>query len=212
MTMCKMPRYLKLLALIFCFPTILIGCADKPKYADPRASVHLIEVNGGTGSGVMVAPFLMLTAAHVAGDGQNITVGPKKLPAKLMHKDDKADIALLHVAIDCPCAPFAAPPAADEPVVVIGYPVNQHVHIQIATEGLIQGIWENRLQLTAAAAGGNSGGGVFVLQNGQWRLAGILVEVMGWCVGFGNCYPAMHLSRAVDTQTMLDFLAQAEGA
>lgn len=207
--MCKLPLRYKLLLLLFFFPMALAGCSTKAKYEDARASVHLINVNGGNGSGVMIAPFLMLTAAHVVGDGTNVTVGPKNLPAKLLHKDEKADIALLHVAIACPCAGFAVPPKPDDAVVIIGYPVNEYVKVQMVTEGLVQGLIGNRLAMSAPAAGGNSGGGVFVFQDGEWRLAGILVEVAGWCMGFGNCYPMPHLSRAVDTETMVAFLEEA---
>jgi S1-C subfamily serine protease len=210
--MVKLPLYLKAIIYLFCFPAILGACSapkvEQGSYEQARASVHLVNVGGGNGSGVMVAPFLMLTAAHVVGDGKNITVGPKQYPAKLIHKDEKNDIALLHVAIVCPCAPFALPPKQDDTVLVVGYPVNHNIGIQIATEGRIQGLKENRLQLSAQAVGGNSGGGVFVMQGGEWRLAGILVEVAGWCMGFA-CYPVPHLSRAVDTQTMTDFMDRA---
>lgn len=185
------------------------GCATR--YEDPRATVHIIEVGEGNASGVMVAPFLMLTAAHVVGDMQNLTVGPKKLPAKLLYKDDANDIALLHVAMDCPCASIAAPPEADVPVLVIGYPIHQHVGVQVVTEGKTQGVNGNRLAMTAPAAGGNSGGGVFVYQFGEWKLAGILVEITGWCSGFA-CFPMPHLSRAVSTDVMTKFLEAAKSA
>ena len=205
-----LPKLAVLIALVL--TPFIWGCSS-PKvetgsYEQARASVHLVNVRGGNGSGVMVAPFLMLTAAHVVGDGKDITVGPKAYPAKLVHKDEKNDIALLHVAIVCPCAPFALPPKQDDTVLVVGFPVNHNIGIQIATEGRIQGLKENRLQLSAQAVGGNSGGGVFVMQGGEWRLAGILVEVAGWCMGFA-CYPVPHLSRAVDTQTMTDFMDRA---
>jgi hypothetical protein len=205
-------RWLRNLWLTFCgicglglFLLALGGCASH-SYDDPRATVHIIQVGEGNGSGVMIAPFLMLTAAHVVGDMKNLTVGPKKLPAKLLYKDEANDIALLHVAIACPCAPLATPPAADVAVIVVGYPVNQQVGVQVVTEGLIQGVKGNRLAMTAPAAGGNSGGGVFVYQYGQWKLAGILVEVTGWCMGGFACFPMPHLSRAVSTEVMTRFL------
>lgn len=201
----KLPRWVKVLAFIFCLPSILLGCASPN---NPRDSVHLIEKGDGNGSGVMIRPFLMLTAAHVVGDGKDITVGPKKLPAKLIHKDEVADIALLHVAVACPCAPLADIPEVGDKVLVVGFPINADVHLQITTEGLTQGVWQNRLQLSAPAAGGNSGGGVFVYQDGEWKLAGILVQVAGWCMGFA-CFPMPHLSRAVDTRTMTSFVEQA---
>lgn len=194
-------RYLAILVLL------LVPACSQPEY--PRQAVHLVEVPGGNGSGVMIDKFLMLTAAHVIGDGNNVTVGPKKYPAKLILKDEKLDIALLHVAIDCPCTPLADIPAMDDKVVVIGFPVNQHVGMQVMTEGRVQGILENRMQLAASVAGGNSGGGVFVVQHGEWKLAGIISQVVGWCIEF-SCYPAMHLSRAVDPITMRNFVARAE--
>jgi hypothetical protein len=187
---------------------LLPACAEpEPEY--PRGAVHIVNVTGGNGSGVMIRKFLMLTAAHVVGDGAGITVGHKKLPAKLLHKDEKADIALLHVAVDCPCVDLAEVPAKDAKALLIGYPVNNHVHMQIATVGGIQGVLENRMQLTVPAVGGNSGGGVFVLQEGRWKLAGILVQIAGWCIDFA-CYPVPHLSIAVDTTTMRQFVDKAE--
>ena len=186
---------------------LLLPACAQPEY--PRDAVHLVEVNGGNGSGVMIGKFLMLTAAHVVGDGKGLTVGPKKLPAKLIAKDEKADIALLHVAVDCPCVELADVPPKDAKVLVIGFPVNNVVPNQIVTLGEVQGFVDNKLQLSAPAVGGNSGGGVFVLQNGRWKLAGILIQVAPWCMGFA-CFPVPHLSRAVDTTTMRQFVAKTE--
>lgn len=206
--MIRLPRYVLYLAFVFCLPSILLGCASSST-ENIRSSVHLIEKDGGNGSGVMIQPFLMLTAAHVVGDGLNLTVGPNKLPAKLLYIDKDVDIALLHVAVDCPCAPLANPPEIGEKVLLVGFPIHEHIHLQIVTEGTVQGLWERKLMTTAPAAGGNSGGGVFVYQDGEWRLAGILIQVAGWCMGGFTCYPMPHLSRAVDTLTMTQFVDRA---
>ena len=204
----KLPWWVRPLVFVMCLPSILLGCANTD-YTNARASVYLINTaSGGNGSGVMIEPNLMLTAAHVAGDGTGLTVGPEKLPAKLLYVDKDNDIALLYVSLECPCVSLADPPKPDVPVVIIGFPINEHFHVQTVTEGLVQGRWENRLAMTAPASGGNSGGGVFVYQDGEWKLAGILVEVAGWCVGMA-CYPMAHLSRAVATETMVLFLRRA---
>lgn len=177
-----------------------------------RQATHLVTVYSdegdelGSGSGVMIAPTLMLTAAHVASSG-SMTVGKTNAPAILVVAIDKElDLALVRVALGCPCVPVAeTAPAVDSPVIVVGYPVYPSLHEQIVTRGEVQGVTDHRLTMTAPVAAGNSGGGVFVLERGQWRLAGILVELTASCMGF-MCYPVYHLSRAVDTVTIQDFL------
>lgn len=175
----------------------------------PRSATHLVQVTGGAqGSGVMIAPGVMVTAAHVVTGAKDITVGPNKARATVTRIDEKVDIAVLRVEMGCPCVPLADTQAeVDEQVVVVGYPLNSDVQRQVATYGRAQGVAGVHLVLTAAVAPGNSGGGVFIERDGQWRLAGVLVEVTclpGWfgeCVGHVN-----HLSKAVELVTLRKFV------
>jgi S1-C subfamily serine protease len=193
-------------ALLACSPPTGSGAA---RYDGMRATVHIIHVDNGSGSGVMIEDHLMLTAAHVVKGATTVKAGPKGLPAKVLRVDEEADIALLQVPLKCPCAPVAkTAPAVDTDVVVIGYPLSHIVKRQIATEGQTQGIDGNRLYLNVSVAGGNSGGGVFTQRkDGSYELVGILVEMVGTCYSAFSCGPVAHLSRAVETLLMRKFIA-----
>lgn len=131
-------------------------------------------------SGVMVAPGRMITAAHCT-DGE-MSVNGK--PVRLLARSTQDDIALLEVQDDCPCAPIAMKsPAVDEPVIVVGYPLNASVRVAFLTEGRAEGEADGRLRLTASIAPGNSGGGVFALRSGRWELVGIAVSIARNCSG-----------------------------
>jgi S1-C subfamily serine protease len=203
-------RKLLSLALV---AVVLLACSPPAgsgaRYDGMRATVHLITVDNGSGSGVMIEDHLMLTAAHVVKGATTVKVGPKELPAKVLRVDEEADIALLSVPLKCPCAPIAkSPPAVDTDVVVIGFPLSHIVKRQIATEGQTQGVDGNRLYLNVSVAGGNSGGGVFTQRkDGSYELVGILVEMAGTCYNSFNCGPVAHLSRAVATVVMRKFIA-----
>lgn len=173
----------------------------KLDFSQIRAATRLLYVpNVGNGSGVMIAPGRMLTAAHVAQAsltyGELILEGKK---VKILKVDDSIDLALLEVEADCPCVDISkTAPAVDEPVFIVGFPMNAMVLSQFLTQGRVQGIHQadHRLIADVLVAPGNSGGGAFVLDaEGNWRLVGILVEVMG-----------PYIARSVDTNSINKFL------
>ena len=165
----------------------------------------MIEIGDlGNGSGTLIAPNRMLTAAHVAVEGMELRVGPNKKIAKVIKIDLENDLALLDVKLACPCIPISAgsQPKVDDPIILVGFPVNFIVQTQILTHGYVQGLVQgNRLQVTADAVGGNSGGGMFRQVEGKWEVAGVLVE--GVVMGFT---PVSYLSRVVDLVTVQSFL------
>ncbi len=154
-----------------------------PDYTAPRSYVRLVYNDDGNGSGVMIAPNRMLTAAHVADiltETNPLFVEGKKV-RKVLKIDRDRDIALLDVDADCPCAPLGDLPKIDEAIIVVGYPINKAIQVQIITTGTYQGLIadKTRLVTTAPASFGNSGGGLFLFHNGKWELIGILVAMSG---------------------------------
>jgi V8-like Glu-specific endopeptidase len=147
-------------------------------------------------SAVMLQPGLALTAEHciAAYTPPNSTV--------VARGNDNLDYALLGFTVGdalCPCVRLAEREAdIDEVVYVVGYPRGI---TQVVTLGHSQGVvsspelpYGRRLVITAQVAGGNSGGGVFVLRDGEFQLVGLLVEAVG------------HLSFAVPLADLRPFL------
>ncbi|MDP3939630.1 MAG: serine protease [Deltaproteobacteria bacterium] len=203
-----------LAAILLAFAVMVWPVATPVTQTTPvnlRDTVHIVTIVApdgtvvGNGSGVMVAPRLMLTAAHVSGIGdRTLRVGIEQAPAKVIKVDVLADIALLQVALGCPCAPVAwVNPQVDAEAIAIGHPSFNHAATQILTTGRIQGYVpsDRRLMFSAPISGGNSGGGLFV----DGELVGIVVELISAGDGMFTITHIFHLARAVDTKTMIDF-------
>jgi hypothetical protein len=151
----------------------------------------------------------MLTVAHVVDD-KGLTAGTQRAPVKVLRIDPEKDLALLLVAIPCPCANISIgdSPAIDEAIIMVGYPLHSYTGAQTITEGRVQGITkEGRLLTTANIAPGNSGGGVFVKVRGNWRLIGIARAVTSFCFGPFQCQLFTHLSHVISTEMMWEFLS-----
>lgn len=196
--------------------------ADSP-YDYPRAETVKLFTETGVGSGVILSPGIILTAAHVAENEGLVSSRKEGLVGDILFLEDaiernnnKVDLALLwyREGIHCPCVKLADYEAqVDEPVIVVGFPSGI---AQVVTEGKSQGVLSDiktyisngffgmevflgkRLVTTAPVSGGNSGGGVFVKRNNEWQLVGILVE------GVAN------LSFAVPLSTIKDFIKKAQ--
>jgi S1-C subfamily serine protease len=155
-----------------------------------RVSVRKLDNAVGFGSGVVLAPGIVLTAQHVTFGGKLRIDDGKALSETIADAGGTRDIAILRfpkAEAACPCAYIADYPAMlDEPVWVVGYPAGIG---QVVTIGTSQGTMDvtlytaygperfgERLVLTARVIGGNSGGGVFVLRGGMFQLVGIIVE------------------------------------
>ena len=180
------------------------------EFSQIRGATRLLSIaNMGNGSGVMIAPRRMLTAAHVAridNDNAPLLLNGKRV--KILKMDEELDLALLEVEEDCPCVPVGKElPKPDSIAYIVGFPVYREGMPQFVTEGKIQGFWpETRRILTnILAAPGNSGGGLFVYNNGTWELSGILVAVSA-IGGFFNMMPVYHVSHSVDTNSINKFL------
>jgi S1-C subfamily serine protease len=174
-------------------------------FETPRSYVHKIYQlredgsKGGSGSAVMVAPGMALTAAHVAVNDNLHILGK---PTKTIKIDEERDIALVSVDLPCPCAPLGSMPNLDDRVVAVGQPLGE---AEFATEGAVQGWDVARIWSSTPIAPGNSGGGLFAFQYGKWKLVGVTVEVAGLNLGFIGI-PVITMTRSVDVETIKRFI------
>lgn len=203
--------------LVLAAALVLAACSQS--FYDVRQEVGVLKADNGVGSGVVIAPGLVLTAKHVVEIG-GLQFRGGSIKGVVLAEADDADLGLLYYprgegAAVCPCAKLASYDAlVDEPVYVIGYPYGI---AQVVTVGISQGVQSNvtvpgdpwnlteaklgrRLVVTAGAAPGNSGGGVYVKRRGEFRLVGIVIEVVS---GYGAS-----LTLAVPISEIKTFLAQ----
>lgn len=198
-----MKKYLT--SLILALGLLVTPAIAGSPYDYPRAETVSLDANGnGNCSGVVLEPGWVLTAAHCANAYEGWLITGKDNPSEtiLVNKEGTVDLAVLQFneGVNCPCIKLAEYDALpDEPVIVVGFPL---AITEVVTEGRSMGVVDNvklesmwmtmnlgkRLVLTATAAPGNSGGGVFVKRDNEWQLVGILVE------GAGNLTFAVPLS------------------
>ena len=180
-------------------------------YTQLRAATYRIEGDFGHCSAVMVAPGVLLTAAHCEEEGAKKLSG-SNLPIKFLRKDESRDLMLLQVGKGCPCVPITFEQfTQDEPVVQIGYP--EASGVQVLTKGNIQGAINLEKQglkemvlSTAPASLGSSGGPVFVKRDGEWKVGGL---VFGGTMGaYQGMYPYIvtHLVVISTPQSLYNFI------
>lgn len=178
---------------------------------DIRAVTKLLYITDvGNGSGVMVGPRQMLTAAHVAvahTPERPLMVDGKPI-VRIIKIDEGLDIALLEVDVEGPYIEIGDMPTNDARVYLVGYPSNQHVDNTIVTEGRVMGRNADRTRVVATtpASPGNSGGGLFEYVAGKWKLVGILTSTSGATIGGFVPVMVFHLSLSVDTDSIKKFL------
>ncbi|WLT32085.1 tetratricopeptide repeat-containing serine protease family protein [Geothrix sp. PMB-07] len=148
----------------------------------PRIQASVVLVRGATegrpgrqGSGVVVAPRIVATNAHVIESSQGLTVrqGATVWPATVLRVDQSRDLCLLSVPglMVAPVVLAPEPSEPGQPVVAAGFPGGQGPTL---SKGHLRGIWhqgENLLlQSDALTSPGSSGGGLF---DEEGRLLGL---------------------------------------
>lgn len=154
-----------------------------------------VECESGVGSGVFVAPNLVLTAWHVVEGAENITVrykGIDYVAFVLRHRDD---LALMEVVTGAggSGAGFVglaeAEPKPYDEVFAFGFQFG--LPDITATNGMVQCYEGNYLRYSAVGWFGASGGPVLARRNGAWVLVGITQRVYAWR---GNPIPHLMLA------------------
>lgn len=153
--------------------------AVSPAQASAQASVVMVQSRiGGAhiyqGSGVVVAPGLVATNAHVARgtQGHSVQQGLTSWPVIRVRQDLPHDLCLLYVpGLTVPVAHVAPEPTQlGQPVMAVGYPGARLT----VSHGHLRGIWHHGdgrlLQSDALTLPGNSGGGLF---DAEGRLLGL---------------------------------------
>lgn len=154
--------------------------AAGPSASRLQASVVLVHSFVGgirlqQGSGVVIAPGLVATNAHVARGNQGLVVrqGSASWLVSRVRMDPAHDLCLLTVpGLTAPAAiPAPEPLEPGQAVVAVGYPGGQG---PVFSRGRLRGIWHHGtgrlLQSDAVTRPGSSGGGLF---DAEGRLLGL---------------------------------------
>ena len=168
----------------------------------------------GNGSGFVIAPGLVATAAHVVDGASALSITPEggsPVSATVVGSDSSRDVALLRADSSLGAKPldFASQsqPEVGSDVVVLGYPLGLPF---TATKGAVTGLgrdltiedtdYQGLFQTDAAVNPGNSGGAIVDLQG----------EVVGIVVAGGEGYEGIGFGvAAADAQPALDGWAAA---
>ncbi|MDR6988455.1 S1-C subfamily serine protease [Paenarthrobacter nitroguajacolicus] len=141
---------------------------------------------GATGTGFLIGPDLVVTAAHVVRDASAISIafGRTTVNATVVGKNDMADIAL--VKTDSPVQGHqfqlrtSEPPVATD-VAALGFPLGRPFTFTRGTVSALDAkqdtgsrVLENLIQTDTAVNHGNSGGPL-ITQDGQ--VAGVVVTI-----------------------------------
>ncbi len=164
----------------------------------------------GLGSGFIIDPAgYIVTNFHVAGQASQIKVtlsDGTELPAKVVGRDQRTDLALLKVEPTKPlqAVSFAtgAEPRVGDVVIAVGNPFGLSATV---TSGIISahgrdlgsGPYDDFLQTDAAINPGNSGGPLFDMNGNVVGVNTAIVSPTGGSVGIGFAIPAELASNVV---------------
>lgn len=139
-------------------------------------------------SAVVIEPEVALTAGHCLQ--RHMKVDGKKVDVIVAPADGK-DIAVLQVpGLQCPCVSRGVRPAEGDQVLAVGYPVDREGNRNISPVARVKAVGRiadivpnlpetpdsNETYIVTDAAiidHGDSGGGLFAMQDGEWRVIGI---------------------------------------
>lgn len=168
-------------------PPTLAGPRWEDTVAEVRSGVGLITVQTcgsvGTGTGFLVSPSLMMTAAHVVTDAASIgvQVAGSNVSAAVLGLDEGLDVALIRLSAPVNGHPFdvaTSPPSTGQDVDALGFPFGENF---TSTRGSISGLdrsgrteagpVSNLIQTDAAVNPGNSGGPLITVDG---RVVGVV--------------------------------------
>jgi S1-C subfamily serine protease len=179
---------------------------------DTRESVVRISTDAGAhGSGVVIGPNRVLTAAHVVYDAHSTKVGrdgDDYVPARVLGLDSDNDLALLEAdtAGLAPVPIARAPLAAYEDVWAIGYPMALDMAV---SQGRFERVANGKVYTSAWITSGVSGGGLLRCNGGSYELAGIVRDYVAYLRG--DDYVNASQSTSAPAESIRAFLARLEG-
>lgn len=170
------PLILLFSALMIAVPVAIATDGKSTSYD----AIHKLVGEYGSCSGVMIAPYKMLTAAHC--DMGPMLVDGK--PTAILKKDTSKDLMLLMVVKECPCVKVAQKYREDfDGVYIVGFPMGL-VKLQTWGERQSDLLDDERVPefkdfavYVANVEGGFSGGGIFQRDNTStngWELIGTI--------------------------------------
>lgn len=191
--------FVTLLLAAFCTSAAPPAQPQRPEFSVIRDYTHPIIVSQkasflslfqknqpiGSGSAIVIAPGYAVSAYHVFGEvPKNITViheiligdDKKEMVVKLVAKDEEHDIAIIQGDFKCPCAPITTRrPYQDQEAYAVGFPAYLNFGVQFVTFGHVQNKPTDTVIVATTITGpGGSGGGLFVKEDGVYKLAGVI--------------------------------------
>lgn len=164
------------------------------------ASVARIETLSAVGTGFVVAPGRVLTAAHVVENAATPTViiGGESLAGRVITADPRLDVALIEVAqLSAPALTLSPqPPKVLDDVYAFGNPLGGATS---ASRGIVSAVSDRTVQTDAAVNPGNSGG---PLLNDAGDVVGLVISKNAEAEG---------VSFAVPVDRLRAFLGEAGG-
>lgn len=205
-----MLKFLSSVVLVLSLAACSLPVKESPEsYAQLRQATWQLTTEEGTCSAVKLKEKdLVLTAAHC--DGPDMKVGGLK--AVVLKKNDAADLMLVYVR-GLPGEGIAVAskrPNVDSKVVLVGFPLGVG---KFLTEGRVQELGTevkkdlpHHFAVSAPGVFGNSGGPVFSLENGMFKIVGIASLVGITPVGGFVPNVVTHLNFPVSTEVIQEFL------
>jgi tetratricopeptide (TPR) repeat protein len=180
--------------------------AAKQVYDLSQNSVFLIYLNDSSGSptalgsGFLVGSRMLATNAHVANAGSPVlSIGPVRIPLKVLRTDEENDLALLTLDADLSSKPLLLSSAAVSPgeqIFAIGNPEGLEKTI---SQGIVSGLRkrDNRdlIQITSPISHGSSGGPIL---NVKGEVIGIAVGVLENGQNLNFAVPVSYLKTLIE--------------
>lgn len=158
----------------------------KQVYDGSQNSVFLLYVNDNSGtptalgSGFLVGPRMLATNVHVVDGGNPVlSVGPVRIPLKILRIDEENDLALLTLDADLSSKPLPLASTAVSPgqqIFALGNPEGLEKTI---SQGIVSGLRKKEsrdlIQITSPISHGSSGGPIL---NANGEVVGIAVGIL----------------------------------